>query len=50
MTSILDILNAATSAAFFELGFPKALGATRESDRPDLAPFQCNGAMAAAGV
>ena len=50
MSTILETLNAATSAAFAELGFPEALGATRESDRPDLAPFQCNGAMAAAGV
>lgn len=50
MTSILTALNSATCAAFESLGFPPEIGVTRESDRPDLAPFQCNGAMAAAGI
>jgi len=49
MASILGTLNAITCAAFADMGFPEVLGATRESDRPDLAPFQCNGAMGAAG-
>ena len=49
MPSLLNTLNAATQAAFAALGFPPETGATRASDRPDLAPFQCNGAMAAAG-
>lgn len=50
MPSILETLNAASSAAFADMGFPEKIGQTRESDRPDLAPFQCNGAMAAAGI
>ena len=50
MSSILESLNAASCAAFSDLGFPSEIGITRESDRPDLAPFQCNGAMAAAGI
>jgi len=50
MPSILETLNTASCAAFSDLGFPPAIGITRESDRPDLAPFQCNGAMAAAGI
>ena len=50
MASILAILDAATRAAFQELGFPPQIAGTRESDRPDMAPFQCNGAMAAAGI
>ncbi len=48
--SVLDVLSAAFASAFEALGFAPELGAVRESDRPDLAPFQCNGAMAAAGV
>ncbi len=47
--SVLDLLNDATCSVFEQLGFPTELGTVRESDRPDLAPFQCNGAMAAAG-
>jgi len=50
MPSILQTLDAAFQTAFTDLGFPAHLGAVRESDRPDLAPFQCNGAMAAAGL
>ena len=49
MPSLLDTLNAATQAAFTALGFSPETGETRASDRPDLAPFQCNGAMSAAG-
>ncbi len=41
-------LSAAAGAAFAKLGLDAALGAVRRSDRPDLADFQCNGAMAAA--
>lgn len=47
--SILSTLDALCRAAFKAEGFPAEYGAVRESDRPDLAPFQCNGAMAAAG-
>ena len=50
MASILDDIDAATRAAFVALGYPEKIGGTRESDRPDIAPFQCNGAMAAAGI
>jgi len=50
MPSILETLNTASCAAFSDLGFSPEIGITRESDRPDLAPFQCNGAMAAAGI
>ena len=50
MSSILATLDGATRAVFEDMGFPAEIGATRESDRPDMAPFQCNGAMAAAGI
>lgn len=50
MGSILDTLDGATRAVFEDMGFPAAIAGTRESDRPDMAPFQCNGAMAAAGI
>ncbi|CAM3715372.1 arginine--tRNA ligase [Litorimonas haliclonae] len=49
MSSILQSLEQAFQTAFSDLGYESGLGAVRESDRPDLAPFQCNGAMAAAG-
>ncbi len=41
-------LSDAASAAFVALGLEASMGAMRRSDRPDLADFQCNGAMAAA--
>ncbi|MGJ8563751.1 MAG: arginine--tRNA ligase [Alphaproteobacteria bacterium] len=47
--SILNVLQDAATAAFEDLGFLPACGRVSESDRPDLAPFQCNGAMQAAG-
>ncbi len=50
MASILSVLDSATRAVFEDMGFPADIGSTRESDRPDMAPFQCNGAMAAAGM
>ena len=49
MPSILSRLDAAARAAFESLGFPGNIAAVRESDRGD-APYQCNGAMAAAGI
>lgn len=53
MSSVLQQLSVHTRAAFVALGFPDDFaamaGRVTESDRPDLAPFQCNGAMAAAG-
>jgi arginyl-tRNA synthetase len=48
MTSIVDQLSARIGAAFAAIGLPADLGRCTESDRPDLAPYQCNGAMAAA--
>lgn len=48
MTSIVDQLTARVGAAFDAVGLPAELGRCTESDRPDLAPYQCNGAMAAA--
>jgi len=48
MTSIVDLLTARTGAAFEAIGLPPELGRCTQSDRPDLAPYQCNGAMAAA--
>ena len=47
-TDLADQLSEAAGAAFAALGLDPALGAMRRSDRPDLADFQCNGAMAAA--
>ncbi len=41
-------LSQAAGEAFAALGLDASLGAMRRSDRPDLADFQCNGAMAAA--
>ncbi|HUO92724.1 MAG TPA: arginine--tRNA ligase [Rhizomicrobium sp.] len=48
MTSLTAELSAIVGAAFEAEGFPAALGAVGVSDRPDLAQFQCNGALAAA--
>ena len=48
MPSLIDILSEHVGGAFAALDLPAELGAVFESDRPDLAPYQCNGAMAAA--
>jgi len=48
MISITQRLSALVSDAFAAEGLEPALGTVRVSDRPDLAPFQCNGALAAA--
>jgi arginyl-tRNA synthetase len=48
MTSLVEELTGAVSAAFAAAGLPPELGGVIESDRPDLAPYQCNGALAAA--
>ncbi|MBK8838976.1 MAG: arginine--tRNA ligase [Hyphomonadaceae bacterium] len=45
---LAGLLSDAAGAAFVALGLEAQLGAMRRSDRPDLADFQCNGAMAAA--
>ena len=49
MPSLLQTYDALFRSAFESAGFPPELGAIRESDKPDLPPFQCNGVMAAAG-
>jgi arginyl-tRNA synthetase len=41
-------LSTIVGAAFAAEGFDASFGAVRASDRPDLAQFQCNGALAAA--
>jgi len=41
-------LSAIAGRAFKEAGLAEDLGAVQPSDRPDLAQFQCNGALAAA--
>ena len=46
MTSLAEKLTEIVGKAFEETGIPKDLGLVRVSDRPDLAQFQCNGAMA----
>ncbi|MEM6811558.1 MAG: arginine--tRNA ligase [Pseudomonadota bacterium] len=50
MTSLTDILSDIVGVAFEAQDLPKELGEVRVSDRPDLAQFQCNGAMAAAKI
>lgn len=50
MTSLAGQLSEIVSAAFERAGLPAGLGTVRVSDRPDLAQFQCNGAMAAAKI
>lgn len=48
MTDLKTELGEAVGAAFAGLGLPAELGRVTVSDRPDLADFQCNGALAAA--
>src|SRR5579871_6368696 len=48
MTDLRTVLGEAVGAAFAEAGLPFDLGRVTPSDRPDLADFQCNGALAAA--
>lgn len=46
--TLLDDLSAMLGKAFEAAGLDPALGRARHADRPDLAQFQCNGALAAA--
>ncbi len=46
MTSLLAELSAIAGAAFAAEGLSPELGQVQVSDRPDLAQFQCNGALA----
>ncbi len=48
MGSLASDLSLIVGEAFASAGLPQNLGLVRVSDRPDLAQFQCNGAMAAA--
>lgn len=47
-TSLIDTLSAVVRTAFLDAGVLDEYGVVRLSDRPDLAQFQCNGALAAA--
>jgi arginyl-tRNA synthetase len=48
MTGLAAELSAIAKRAFAAEGLPEELGQVQASDRPDLAQFQCNGALAAA--
>lgn len=48
MASLIRDLTAAAGAAFSAMGLEERWGDVRRSDKPDLADFQCNGAMGAA--
>lgn len=48
MSSLAKELSAAAGAAFEGMGLEARFGEVRRSDKPELADFQCNGAMAAA--
>lgn len=48
MIALSDELSAIAGAAFAAEGLSEAFGQIQRSDRPDLAQFQCNGALAAA--
>ena len=48
MTSLAMELSRLVGQAFAAEGIEDSFGVVQVSDRPDLAPFQCNGALAAA--
>jgi len=48
MTDLKRALSEAVGSAFSASGLPADFGRVTASDRPDLADFQCNGALAAA--
>ncbi|MBV9419603.1 MAG: arginine--tRNA ligase [Alphaproteobacteria bacterium] len=48
MTGLIQELSAIAGAAFAAEGLSESFGQVQRSDRPDLAQFQCNGALAAA--
>src|ERR1700712_5255250 len=48
MIALLTELNAIAGKAFAAEGLSDSFGQVTASDRPDLAQFQCNGALAAA--
>lgn len=47
MKTLQKYLNTLTEQAFEKIGLDKKYGLLKMSDRPDLADFQCNGALAA---
>ena len=48
MSSLTALLTDIVSDAFAESGYERQYGEVHVSDRPDLAQFQCNGALTAA--
>ena len=48
MSDLKGTLGEAAGSAFAAEGVDAAFGRVTASDRPDLADFQCNGALAAA--
>lgn len=50
MASLAEKLTQTVGQAFKDQNLPEDLGSVKSSDRPDLAQFQCNGAMAAARI
>ena len=48
MGDLAGTLSAACGEAFEAIGLDRKWGAVRRSDRPELADFQCNGAMGGA--
>ena len=48
MTSLAAELSRIAGQAFAAEGLSESFGSVQPSDRPDLAQFQCNGALAAA--
>jgi arginyl-tRNA synthetase len=48
MSDLKSVFTQAAGAAFAATGLSETLGRVTVSDRPDLADFQCNGALAAA--
>ena len=48
MGDMASTLSAACGDAFEAVGLERKWGAVRRSDRPELADFQCNGAMGGA--
>ena len=50
MEKFIDLLSKEVADAFEKAGYDANLGKVNVSNRPDLAEYQCNGAMAAAKV
>jgi arginyl-tRNA synthetase len=50
MASLAQKLSEITGSAFAAAGLPAELGTVKVSDRPDLAQYQCNGALPAAKI